>query len=48
VLGAGASFLQVEGADNARIVIEGGDLSNARAPITTRDGASVKTVTVRS
>jgi hypothetical protein len=47
VLAPSAPFLQVEGAENARITVEGGDLSNARAPLATKDGATEKMVKLR-
>jgi Glycosyl hydrolases family 28 len=47
VLTRTAVFLQMEGAANEGITIDGGDLSKASAPVTFKNGASEKAVKVR-
>jgi hypothetical protein len=43
-----ATFLQVEGAANERITVDGGDVSKAHTPLTLKDGATAKTVKIRA
>jgi len=43
-----AAFLQVEGANNEHITIDGGDLSRAREPLTLGDKATAGSVKIRS
>jgi Glycosyl hydrolases family 28 len=47
VLGQAAVFLQLEGAHNEAITIDGGDLSQAASTIAYKNGASEKSVKVR-
>ncbi len=47
VLGRAAVFLQLEGADNEAITIDGGDLSQAASTIAYKNGASDKSVKLR-
>jgi polygalacturonase len=47
VLKPSATFLQVEGTDSNGIIIDGGDLSNARTPVAFRNGATEKAVELR-
>lgn len=47
VLTPAAAFLQIEGANNTGIIIDGGDLSKAVTPVSTRDGANAAAVQVR-
>jgi hypothetical protein len=48
VLTAAAAFLEVEGAATSGIVVDGGDLSKASAPVTVGTGASRNAVKLRS
>jgi hypothetical protein len=48
VLGQAAVFLQLEGADNEAITIDGGDLSQAAAAIACKNGATEKSVKLRT
>jgi hypothetical protein len=48
VLTPSPAFLQLEGAGNQRITIEGGDLSKAAAPLALKDGATAQAVKVRT
>lgn len=48
VLAPTAPFLQVEGAANERIVLDGGDISLAAAPVALKNGATEQTVRVRA
>ena len=48
VLGKAAVFLQLEGAENEAITIDGGDLSQASSPVAYKNGASEKSVKLRS
>ena len=41
-------FLQIEGADNANIIVDGGDLSKATAPVAFKNGATKATVKLRA
>jgi hypothetical protein len=43
-----ATFLQVEGAANERITVDGGDVSKAHTPLTLKDGATAKAVKIRT
>jgi hypothetical protein len=43
-----AIFLQVEGANNGNIIVDGGDLSKAAAPLAFKNGADEKTVKFRA
>lgn len=43
-----AIFLSVEGTSNSRIVIDGGDISDAKTALAFRDGASQESVKLRS
>ncbi len=47
VLGQAAVFLQLEGADNEAITIDGGDLSKAASAIACKNGATEKSVKLR-
>ena len=47
VLTPAAVFLQVEGPENAQIMIDGGDLSKAVKPLVLKDGAAAKSVQIR-
>ncbi len=47
VLTPAATFLQIEGGDNDRITIDGGDLSRATASLAFRNGATAKAVKLR-
>jgi polygalacturonase len=47
VLSPAATFLQLEGAGNERVTIDGGDLSNAARPLAFRDRATARAVTLR-
>jgi len=47
VLNASPAFLQLEGAANERITVDGGDLSRAASVVQYKDGASEKAVKVR-
>jgi hypothetical protein len=40
-------FLRVEGADNANIIVDGGDLSKAKKPLALANGAKKKSVKLR-
>ena len=48
VLGQAAVFLQLEGAGNEAITIDGGDLSKAASAIACKNGASETSVRVRA
>lgn len=48
LLGAASVFLQLEGADNEQIVIDGGDLSKATEALAFKDGATEKAVKLRT
>ena len=48
VLGQAAVFLQLEGADNEAIIIDGGDLSKATSAIAYKNGAREKSVKIRA
>lgn len=48
VLTPSAAFLQSEGSANARITIDGGDLSRAAKPLAFRDGATERAVKLRA
>jgi polygalacturonase len=48
VLTPSSAFLQLEGAANQRITIDGGDLSKATAPVAFRNGATPSAVKVRA
>jgi hypothetical protein len=48
VLTPSSAFLQLEGAGNQRITIDGGDLSKAAAPLALRNGATARAVKVRA
>lgn len=48
LLTPGAVFLQVEGADTANVIIDGGDLSKAGKPLAFANGADEKSVKLRS
>jgi len=48
LLTPGAVFLQVEGADNGNITIDGGDISKAAARLAFKNGARVKSVKLRT
>ncbi|HEX4040027.1 MAG TPA: glycosyl hydrolase family 28 protein [Acidobacteriaceae bacterium] len=48
VLKAAKAFLHLEGADNQGILIDGGDLSQAKEPLATADGAEKSAVRFRS
>jgi hypothetical protein len=48
LLSAVPVFLQVEGAGNDRVVIEGGDISKAAKPVAARNEATEQSVTVRT
>ncbi len=48
VLNASPAFLQVEGEGNDGIIIEGGDLSKAAAPVAFKNGASEGSVKLRN
>ncbi|HTA95638.1 MAG TPA: glycosyl hydrolase family 28 protein [Verrucomicrobiae bacterium] len=41
-------FLQVEGADNGNIIVDGGDISKATAPLAFKNGASESSVKLRA
>ena len=41
------AFLQLEGSGNAEIVVDGGDLSRAQAPLAFKDGADKSSVRLR-
>ena len=41
-------FLQVEGSDNANIIVDGGDLSKAAIPVTFKNGATKAAVKLRA
>ena len=43
-----ATFLQLEGAANARITLDGGDISKAASPTAFKNGASARAVKVRA
>ena len=43
-----AVFLQVEGADNGNIIVDGGDISKAAAPLAFKNGADEKSVKLRA
>jgi hypothetical protein len=47
VLTPAATFLQLEGTENERITIDGGDLSKATTPLTFKDGAAATSVKLR-
>jgi len=47
LLTAAATFLQVEGAANEHIVLDGGDFSKAQKPLALKDHASESAVRVR-
>jgi hypothetical protein len=47
LLAQGKTFLQLEGASNAEIVVDGGDLSRAEQPLAFRDGADKNAVRLR-
>ena len=48
VLTPSPAFLQVEGAGNERITVDGGDLSKAAAPVALKNGATAVAVKVRA
>jgi len=48
VLTPSAPFLQLEGAENENIIIEGGDLSKASSPVAFKNGASESQVKLRN
>jgi hypothetical protein len=48
VLNRAAAFLQLEGAENGRILIDGGDLSDAAKMVVFKDGATDAAVRVRT
>ncbi len=48
VLTPSPTFLQLEGAANEGIIVEGGDLSKAAAPVAYKNGATEKAVTLRN
>jgi hypothetical protein len=48
VLTPAAVFLQVEGADNGNITIDGGDISKAATPVAFKNGASESSVKLRA
>ena len=48
LLGQAAVFLQLEGADNESITIDGGDLSKAASAIACKNGATEKSVKLRT
>jgi hypothetical protein len=41
-------FLQVEGADNGNIIVDGGDISKARTPLAFKSGGAKKSVKLRA
>ena len=47
VLAQAATFLQLEGTGNDRIVVDGGDISNAATALSFKDGASNSAVKLR-
>jgi hypothetical protein len=47
LLTAAATFLQVEGADNEHIIVDGGDFSKAQKPLVLKDKATDKAVRIR-
>jgi hypothetical protein len=47
LLTAAPVFLQLEGNDSANIIVDGGDLTKATAPVAFKAGATKKTVKVR-
>jgi len=47
VLNPSPAFLQVEGAGSGSIIVDGGDLENATAPVVFRNGATEKAVKLR-
>ena len=47
LLTAAAAFLQLEGAGNQAIVVDGGDWSKAVRPLAFKDGATAGTVKLR-
>ncbi len=47
VLAKAATFLQIEGTGNDRIVVDGGDISNAGTALSFKDGASNSAVKLR-
>jgi hypothetical protein len=47
VLTPASVFLQVEGAGNEGIIVDGGDVSKASQPLTVKNGASEKAVKLR-
>lgn len=48
VLNPSPAFLQLEGAENEGIIIDGGDLSKASTPLTFKNGATEKAVKLRT
>lgn len=48
VLTPSSIFLQLEGADNDAIIVDGGDLSNAKSPVAFKSGATEKAVKLRN
>ena len=48
VLTASATFLQLEGAGNEGIILDGGDLSKATSALAFKDGATEKAVKLRT
>jgi hypothetical protein len=43
-----STFLQIEGSDNASITVDGGDISKAQRPLTTKNNARAEVVKMRS
>ena len=48
LLTAAAVFLQLEGAGNEHITVDGGDVSKAHMPLSLRDSATAAAVNIRS
>jgi hypothetical protein len=48
VLGEASTFLQAEGKDCAKIIVDGGDLSNASAPVVFKSDAPEQSVKIRA
>jgi polygalacturonase len=48
VLNPSPTFLQLEGADNSGIIVDGGDLSRATSPVTYKNGATESAVKLRT
>ncbi len=47
VLTPAAAFLQIEGGDNAGIIVDGGDISKAAKPLALREGGKADAVKLR-